>query len=142
MAGLCEGGNEPPGSLKAIRKKLTSVRVSKQFTFLPLLALPYVSSEHPSFTTIQNNRNAAANSSNRRLHPNSDFNATRRHKWRLDQEACSILRRIDCVILLSDDPNHYLLLVYILESVLAKSISALLLTALPEEIPTPPFSLR
>ncbi|KAJ4431960.1 hypothetical protein ANN_20569 [Periplaneta americana] len=29
--------------LSKVRKKLTSVRVSKQFTFLPLLALPYVS---------------------------------------------------------------------------------------------------
>ncbi|KAJ4427969.1 hypothetical protein ANN_23982 [Periplaneta americana] len=81
MAGLCEGGNEPPGSLKAKysrefyyhhldcllfdtarygtvssgqratsttdvdlpKKKLTSVHVSKQFTFLPLSALRYVS---------------------------------------------------------------------------------------------------
>ncbi|KAJ4439769.1 hypothetical protein ANN_07897 [Periplaneta americana] len=48
MAGLSEGGNEPPGSLKASNKKKTHLSVSKQFTFLALLVLPYVSNQSDS----------------------------------------------------------------------------------------------
>ncbi|KAJ4436501.1 hypothetical protein ANN_16532 [Periplaneta americana] len=62
MVGLCEDGNEPPGSLKVIvRKKLTSVRVSKQFTFLPLLALPYVSTILRYYEAYAENEKEIAN---------------------------------------------------------------------------------